>query len=213
MPNQQAEGRAGRLPTTQWTLVARVHSPDANVARLALNELCTQYHFPLYAFIRRRGLAHHDAQDALHDFLAKLLRLDAFHDLDAEKGRLRTFLAKSLDRFLITRYHSEHRRTEREVSMDDLPFEMMERRYQKETFIDSDTPERLFDKQWCAQLLDRVLRRLADYYKQRGQLRTFEALRPVILSGGSLIGFDTEQIALSLGISPGALRTKLEHFK
>ena len=58
------------MPTTQWTLVARLNSGDAEHARAALDELCRAYHYPLYCQIRRRGLDHHDAEDALHDFLA-----------------------------------------------------------------------------------------------------------------------------------------------
>ena len=95
----------GSFPTTQWSLIARLKSPDEATARRALDDLCTQYHFPLYCAIRHRGLAHHDAEDALHDFLAKLLRLDSFAGADAEKGRLRAFLGTALTRFL----HNWHR--------------------------------------------------------------------------------------------------------
>jgi hypothetical protein len=38
----------GKFPTTQWTLIARIKSPDEGVARGALDELCAQYHYPLY---------------------------------------------------------------------------------------------------------------------------------------------------------------------
>ncbi len=91
----------GRFPTTSWTLIARLKNPDAEIAHRALDELFGQYHFPLYCAIRRSGLAHH----ALHDFLAKLLRLDAFAGADAEKGRLRAYLSTALQRFL----HNWHR--------------------------------------------------------------------------------------------------------
>ncbi len=33
-----------RFPTTHWTLVARIKSTDAEVARGALDEICAQYH-------------------------------------------------------------------------------------------------------------------------------------------------------------------------
>ena len=100
-------------------MVARLKNDDAEVSTRALDELCAQSCHPVCCLIRQRGVAHHDAEDVLHGYLAKLLRLDAFANLAAEKGRLRTFLAKSLDRFLTTRQQGESRRAAREVSVDD----------------------------------------------------------------------------------------------
>src|SRR5687767_4122376 len=100
----------GRFPTTHWTLIARLKGPDDGDARRALNEICAQYHYPLYCYIRRRGLEHHDAEDALHDFLARLLRLDSLEKASAAQGRLRGYLCVSLQRFLISRHQSAGQR-------------------------------------------------------------------------------------------------------
>ena len=201
----------GKFPTTEWTLVARLKNEDPAVSTRALDDLCAQYHYPLYCFIRQRGLAHHDAQDALHDFLAKLLRLDAFSDLAAEKGRLRTFLAKSLQRFLINRHHQESRRASRETSREDLSVPLdaqLEQRYERELVSSTDPPDVVFDRQWCAQLLQRVLLRLgAECEGKRAQV--FTALQPVLLSGGSLRGHDAAALAAGLGMTEAALRTAL----
>lgn len=202
----------GKFPTTQWTLVARLHNPDAKVSARALDELCAQYHFPLYCFIRRAGLSHHDAQDTLHDFLAKLLRVDAFSDLAAEKGRLRTFLSKALDRFLINRHQRERKRSEREVSVDDTRFTLdpkVEQRYEREMATVKDAPDVVFDRQWCEQLLQRVLACLEETYDVSGKAALFTVLRPVLLTGGSLRGHDADALAASLGMTQGALRIAL----
>ncbi len=107
----------GRFPTTHWTLIARLKDEDRLVSHEALEELCTQYHYPLYCFIRCRGLSHHDAQDVLHDFLAKLLRLDALKRADLEKGRLRTFLASRVAALSCNR-HRDSRHEKMHLSMD-----------------------------------------------------------------------------------------------
>lgn len=202
----------GRFPTTEWTLVARLHNPDAAVSARALDDLCTQYHYPLYCLIRSRGVAHHDAEDALHDFLAKLLRLEAFDDLAAEKGRLRTFLAKALDRFLITRHHRESIRGAREVSVDDDRFRLdpkLEQRYEREMATMQEAPDVLFDRQWCEQLLRRVLIQLEADYAEEDKLPLFTSLRPVLMTGGSLRGHEPAAIAATLSMSEAALRTAL----
>lgn len=86
----------GHFPTTQWTLVARIKSADPTVAARALDELCAQYHYPLYCYLRRRGCGHHDSQDVLHDFLARLLRQRALERMEEARGRLRGYLSLSL---------------------------------------------------------------------------------------------------------------------
>ncbi len=210
----------GRFSTTHWTLIARLKSGDAETARRALDDLCAQYHFPLYCVIRRKGLAHHDAEDALHDFLAKLLRLEAFAGADAAKGRLRAFLATALSRFL-SNWHRDRAGQAREVSYDaprlgsdgspSRPPDD-EARYREERFPDHETPERLFDRQWARELLTRVLHQLETQYIGRGKGAIFTALAPVLQRGGSLREEDAPALAARLGLSAGMLRTRLHRF-
>ena len=135
-----SNGKDPNFPTTAWTLISRIRSRDEKVAARALDEICAQYHYPLYCYIRRRGLDHHDAQDALHDFLAKLLRLETFENAQEEKGRLRSLLAAALSRFLIN-WHRDHAHPDGEVSTDaDMVLTEAEARYLRERFTDADTP-------------------------------------------------------------------------
>lgn len=202
----------GRFPTTAWTLVERLKNTDAEVSTRALNDLCAQYRYPLYSFIRWRGVGHHDAEDVLHNFMAKLLRLNAFQNLDEDKGRLRTFLARSLDRFLISHYHRENRREAREVPMGDLHLVLepgLEQRYEAESVAAELGPDVMFDRRWCAELLSRVMRLLEAQFAERGKPDVFRVLRPVLMTGGSLRGHDAAAMAASLGMSQEALRTNL----
>lgn len=203
-PMSQSPGN-NRFPTTQWTLIHRLHHADETVVRRALEDLCTQYHYPLYCYIRSRGFDHHDAEDALHDFFAKLLRNRAFQSADPEKGRLRAYLAVSLRRFLI-----DWRRQNPPAGAFQCPLDAgIEARYLLETKNGNEDPEILFDRKWGHALLQHVLDLLAASYlaKQKGDL--FEALRPVLLAGGSLRGEDTPRLALSLGLKENTLRVAL----
>jgi RNA polymerase sigma-70 factor (ECF subfamily) len=199
----------GHFPATHWTLIQRLRSSDATVARRALDDLCAQYHYPLYCYLRRRGLDYHDAEDALHDFLAKLLRLHTFAQADAEKGRLRSFLAAMLQRFLIN-WRRDHSERYHECSLDSLPpVAHSEERYQQEEFSEQDTPETLFDRKWSHEMLVRVLHRLGESYARKGKAALFEHLEPVLQTGGSLRGHDAGAIAARLSITEGALRVAL----
>ena len=199
----------GRFPDTRWTLVQRIKSTDGSIASRALNDLCAQYHYPLYCCIRHRGLDHHDAQDALHDFLAQLLRRDAFEKADTEKGSLRAWLSACLRNFLINWQRDRpHRR--REVSSDaDAVLAEAEGRFAKEHFTDEDTPDRIFDRQWADTLFRRVLQLTGDDYAKHGKGELFRVLKPVLQRGGSLRGHDPAALAAELGLNEGALRTAL----
>lgn len=198
------------MPTTRWSLIAQVRDPDGGRARAALEELCRAYHYPLYSLLRRMGLGHHDADDVLHDFLCKLLRQESFGVAEAEKGRLRTFLRVALMNYLNTWHRQRNRRAQRETSLEALTLlEEAEERFALEEEGHEESPDRLYDRQWAQELLARVLRRLRQRYAARGHEAVFEALRPVLLSGGSLVGHDGVGMAAKLGMSPVALRTAL----
>jgi DNA-directed RNA polymerase specialized sigma24 family protein len=197
------------FPTTRWTLIARARSEDESVARRALNEVCAQYHYPLYCFIRRSGLDHHDAEDALHDFFAKLLRLEVFAGAMQEMGRLRGLLVTALRRF-VANWQRNRTVREREVSSDaPFPGAEDEARYQKEQFIESETPERTFERKWGHELLVRVYARLRESYAKKGRVVVFGALRPALEAGGTLRDGDVPGLAAKLGITENALRGTL----
>jgi RNA polymerase sigma factor (sigma-70 family) len=199
----------GRFPATQWTLIHRLRSSDAVVARRALDDLCAQYYYPLYCYIRRRGFDQHDAEDALQDFFCKLLRLDAFAEADAEKGRLRSFLATMLQRFLIN-WRRDHSDRSGKSDPSDLPRGIdAEERYQQEQLTEHDTPETLFDRKWSHEMLVRVLHRLGESYSSKGKATLFENLEPVLQTGGSLRGHDAAALAARLSITEGSLRVSL----
>lgn len=197
------------MPSTSWTLIARLRTGDEGQKKRALNELCNQYHYPLYCYVRRRGLSHHDAQDALQDFFAKLLRNESFADADESRGRLRSLLLASLQRLLISRQEAMNV-PGRDLGFMPMPeLEQAAERYGKEQFAPSDTPDRVFDRRWAQTLLQSVLRRLREKYRQKGKEDLFCALQPVLLGGGSLTGHDTNALAQSTGMKPGTLRMNL----
>lgn len=200
----------GRMPTTEWTLVARLRSGDAEQARAALDELCCAYHYPLYCQIRRRGLDHHDAEDALHDFLAKLLRNDSFGIADPDKGRLRAFLSMALQRFLSNWRRDQHRKRGLEISADaEAAIAAAEGRYEKEDAGHHESPDLLYDRQWAQELMRLVMQRVRARYEAKGKAALFDTLRPVLLTGGSLTDHDSARMAAELNMRPGAMRTAL----
>src|SRR5215469_10684018 len=104
IPGTLQEGGAA-FQTTHWTLVLRArHSDSTQTAREGLSNFCTAYWPPLYAFLRCRGHASPQAQDLVQGFFAHLLEQNTLSRADQEKGRLRTFLLCSLQKFLFNEH-------------------------------------------------------------------------------------------------------------
>jgi RNA polymerase sigma-70 factor (ECF subfamily) len=194
--NDPEPSREACFPATRWTLVMRLGNPDESIARPALAELCALYHFPLYCFIRRRGFSHHDAQDALHDFFAK--------------GRLRSYLATSLHRFLINWNKAAGKKPAAPFQPPcTIPGEQMKLRYEREIGDDSQNPERLLDRCWAHELLNRVIQTLRERYASRDKTTLFNTLLPVLLTGGRLRHGQSSTLAHELGMTEAALRMAL----
>ena len=200
----------GRFPSTHWTLIARIKSTDESEVAKALDEICTQYHYPLYCYLRRRGCNHHDAQDVLHDFLARLLRHRALERVDEDRGRLRGYLSLAINRHLLTWKQSAAQRTQQASECPlSLDFKAIEDRYHREKFSAADTPDLIFERKWATEMLQHVITKLGDLYHKKGRAELFTTLRPVLESGGSLRGDDSTALAARAGLSEPALRTAL----
>src|SRR6188474_2776986 len=77
-----------RFGTTHWSMVLKA----GEGADEALIKLCRIYWPPLYAYIRRRGHAVHEAQDLTQSFFAHILENRALEAVAPTKGRFRSFL-------------------------------------------------------------------------------------------------------------------------
>ena len=64
---------------------------DSPQAHQALETLCRNYWYPLYAYVRRQGHSAHDAQDLTQAFFARLLEKNYLAGLNSERGRFRAF--------------------------------------------------------------------------------------------------------------------------
>src|SRR5215831_15643927 len=94
--------RDSSFTSTRWTIVYQAANSKApsQAALSALSELCQIYWRPVYVFLRRQGMAQHDAQDLTQGFFAELIETRAYARADPAKGRFRSFLLGTLKHFL-----------------------------------------------------------------------------------------------------------------
>jgi RNA polymerase sigma-70 factor (ECF subfamily) len=149
--NAHDEGRSGAAyPTTQWSLVREASSPEPGARHNALAQLVRRYAAVLRThLVRDRHLTPDEADDVLQSFLADKVLADGMMDFaDPARGRFRTFLATSLDRYLVSRVRAERAQKrgggKLRVSMDEgLP--VVDNR--------SPSPDHAFDVGWARQIL------------------------------------------------------------
>lgn len=195
---------ATRFPTTQWSRVARAADPADAGARDALEGLCRDYWYPLYAFARRRGLDPEDACDLVQGFLADLIERGDLSAADRDRGRFRSFLRTACGHYLAHR--REHDRAlkrgggRRALSIDRLD---AEGRYGREP-AHGLTADRLFERRWALAMLEGALARLESEMTVAGKADLFARLRPM-LEGGVAAG-SYRAIAADSGMTEGAVK-------
>lgn len=183
-PSRTAEPEAagrGRFATTRWSLVLAAAKRDSAEAEEALARLCVLYWYPVFAFVRRQALSTEEAEDLTQGFFARLIEKGDIGDADRSRGRFRTFLLTACQHFLL----NERDRTlavKRGGGHAALSIDVVaaESRYQR-ALAHTETPERLYDRQWCLTLLASVLEDLRAEYVAAGNEALFERLRAFLI--------------------------------
>lgn len=99
----------GRFPTTHWSLVVQAGRSESDARRDALEKLLRCYLPALRAhLIRGRRLAPDAADDMIQDFVtSRIIERDLLAGADRDRGKFRTYLLATLDRFLVDRLRRE----------------------------------------------------------------------------------------------------------
>jgi RNA polymerase sigma-70 factor (ECF subfamily) len=191
--------------------VARAADPAAPGARDALGELCEAYWYPIYGLIRRRGRTPQQALDLTQDYFARLLEKGTVGAADPLKGRFRAFLQTDCAFFLADQNDRESAqkrgggRTVVSIEARDA-----ERRFQHEP-MHTETPERLFERDWAHSLISRVFDRLERQYAESGRAEIFSCLKPILTADPDAATYTS--LAGDLGTTEGSLRVAVHRLR
>ena len=145
---------------TRWRLVLRARAEDTAHRRVALEELCRAYRYPLYAFLRRSRRGVEDAQDLAQEFFGRLLDGQLLEKADPARGKFRTLLLSGLkhpdaDAYRAARAEKRGGR----VEIVSLGSAHAEERWHADRSSEL-SPERAFDRAWADTVMDRASRQL-----------------------------------------------------
>ncbi len=164
---------------THWSLVfdaARSRGPDQLKARAAFYQ---NYRKPLLTRLHRAGYSPSDSEDICQDFFFHLLSPahKFFSEVREEKGKLRTFLLKTLELFLC----NEWRKSKAKKRNPDCAIESIDATECQVQIPDANpTPDVAYDRAWALQLIDIALDEVRQEYCHRNDSVTFDLLYPHI---------------------------------
>jgi RNA polymerase sigma factor (sigma-70 family) len=194
---------------TQWSDVLAAGRSNDPAAGAALARLCTSYWPPLYAYVRRRGYAVHEAQDLTQEFFARLIEKRFFRQARQERGRFRAFLIVTLKHFLANEWDRSQAGKRGGGVVMSFDFDAAEPAI---AGMDEWNPERIYERRWVERILAAALRRVREKYIAAGQETTFDTLK-VALGGGGRRENAYGELAAELGLTDGALRVAVHRLR
>jgi len=88
--------------TTHWSFIEAVGNGTEEREKAMIGLLLERYWKPVYCYLRRKGYKNEDAKDLTQGFFQEVvLGRELIQQADRSKGRFRTFLLTTLDRYLI----------------------------------------------------------------------------------------------------------------
>jgi RNA polymerase sigma-70 factor (ECF subfamily) len=141
--------------TTHWSFIEAAGAGTEDREKAMIGLLLERYWKPVYCYLRRKGYDNEDAKDLTQGFFQEVvLGRELISQADRLKGRFRTFLLTSLDRYLINvqKAQSTQRRMPRRklVSLTFEPPDLPET-------VSELSPEDSFNYAWVSSLLEHVL--------------------------------------------------------
>ncbi|HLH56682.1 MAG TPA: sigma factor [Verrucomicrobiae bacterium] len=197
--------------TTHWSVVLTAKETESPRSREALEKLCAGYWYPLYAYVRRKGYAPHDAQDLTQEFFARLLKGNFLATIEQRKGRFRTFLIVSLEHFLAKEWARANRQKRGGgASVVSLQETDAEGRYLREP-VDSASAQFVYERRWAMTLLERAFERLRKECLLAEQQKLFESAQHLL--SGDRGDQSYGQLAANLGMTEGAFKVAVHRLR
>jgi DNA-directed RNA polymerase specialized sigma24 family protein len=194
--------------TTHWSLILDAGGLDSQPAAKAWEILARSYWSPLYRYVRRRGYQHHDAEDLIQAFFARLLEKNVLRDASQSRGRFRSFLLSSLSNFLA----NEHDRASALKRGGKQPLTSLDQQeFEIPAGTDGISPEKLFDRAWAETLVARTFKKLEEEFSADGKHAQFLALKPFLSRPPSPGEYDS--VAAGLEIRPALMATAVSRLR
>jgi RNA polymerase sigma-70 factor (ECF subfamily) len=200
-----------RFTTTHWSVVLAARNYSSPHAEAAMEKLCRAYWPPLYAFVRREGLASEDAQDLTQEFFRRLVWKEWLGQLQHQRGKFRSFLLTFLKHFLSDQrdHAAACKRGGRQplVSLDQFEGDERERLEP----VDRLTADQVHERVWAQALMARAADRLQEEYVADGKADLFNELKDRQISEHGTQTY--AEIGARFGLSEQAIKNAVHRLR
>ena len=204
-------GGAGAFAGTRWSIVVKARSKDWDVAGKALSELCSIYWYPLYAFARRSGRNHHEAEDITQGLFLHLIGKDGLNSVDPRKGKFRSFLLIAMKHFMANEWHrSQAQKRGGGKTIVSIDMALGEGRYENEP-VDTVKPEVLYDRGWAMTVLQTCINDLEEEYGSKGKHEVFSLLKDRIVGETRAVPYSV--LAGELNMTEGNVKISIHRLR
>ena len=187
------------LASTHWTTIRACAGNDA-VASQAREEICRDYWYPVYAYIKRSGQHDNDVEDLTQGFFQDILRRPWFTRVDETRGKFRSFLLTSINNFLRDR-HAHGNRLKRDGGYQHESLDLGDAglRY-AQTEVSDLAPADAYESEWAATLVATALSRLGSEHLESGKQAQYYHLKKYLTADGdeSSYGLTAEALGTSV---------------
>ncbi len=173
-------GTKNKFQTTLWSEIQNAKTLDENKRRIIIDNFLKKYWKPVYCYIRRKGYDNEPAKDLTQGFFHDIvLCRNLIQQADQTRGRFRTFLLTTLDRYITNMYRRETAQKRKSIdpmvrleptNLPSLPAKQSEA-----------GPEQIFHYAWASNLLDEVLAEVKDEYYSTGKSAHWEVFSAKVI--------------------------------
>ena len=189
--------------TTAWSVILGAQNGaeggQAEKER-CLGILCRNYWKPVYYYFRRRGLNHDDAIDMTQEYFSIFLEKDFVSIADRERGRFRTFVLVTANRFL-TKQLVRRARRDAVVTVGFIGEQARDGENSLPELATGETAEDDFNRRWAMSILESAMERMRKECSSGKKLHYYQAFQRYIESSTDVSPPSYRKIGEELGVS------------
>ena len=198
------------FPTTHWTLLAAATLNGDTQGRSALEQLCREYHRPVFAVLRARGFAEDEAADLTQDFFLRLFETQAWKRADRERGRFRSFLLGTLTHMLQHAWAAKSRQKRGGGTTAESLDAAQEQGVEIAGATDFQA-NAAFDREWALRLIQAAFAKVEGEFAEAGRVEEFAVLRRFLPGVEAPLRYD--EAALLLGKTEGGVKSMIHRLR
>jgi hypothetical protein len=207
--SKRAVARTSLYPTTYWHIVGEAARGETPEGRLAQNELCRLYWFPLYAFARGRGFSEDKASDLTQGFFTRFLAKNDVAAADRERGRFRWWLQKCFKHY-VANSEDRDRTIKNGGKFSHEPFDVAKAERCLQAVAHHLSPEAAYERCYAKVVFDRARAALAKEWSGKKRAAQYRELK-------DFVTYEDERrylgVAAKLATSVVAVKTEVHRLR